>query len=140
MDHRTIQQDGITASLAGYQERSSSEPVIVVNPKLYFGKIADLLVAAGIQQQAHDGKHFLFGHEIILSSVMAGPSASTSGDCLLIAGHLDAGCVVGTRSPISVRESRDNAEMLNDRITFVPSWRGDVLVSDPDCLSKITLA
>ncbi|MDF1844732.1 MAG: hypothetical protein P1U77_25240 [Rubripirellula sp.] len=140
MDHRTIQQDGITASLAGYQERSSSEPVIVVNPKLYFGKIADLLVAAGIQQQVHDGKHFLFGHEIILSSVMAGPSASTSGDCLLIAGHLDAGCVVGTRSPISVRESRDNAEMLNDRITFVPSWRGDVLVSDPDCLSKITLA
>ena len=100
--------DDITASLVAYGEKSSSDPVVVVNPKLYFGPIADLLMQAGIQQQVHDGKHYLFGHEVLLSSVMAGPSSSTSGDCLLIAGHL--GCRLCSWNPQPDQRSRESRQ------------------------------
>ncbi|MGB0600034.1 MAG: hypothetical protein ACPGLY_25415 [Rubripirellula sp.] len=93
-------------------------------------------LGAGSEVKVIGDDLYYYGHRVVLSDQLADASASTSGDPVAVAGHLDA-IDLGVRRDLTVVSNSQNE---NDVTVYNVSWRGGFSISASENLSKMVLA
>lgn len=112
-----------------------------INPTLYHGAIRDLLNAAGgntISDLEGGQRPSLLGYPVNFVNVLPGASASASGDVLAVFGDLSLGCYFGDRRSVTFKMLNE-LFAVNDQVGVQATQRLDLVVANPEVLSKITL-
>ena len=112
-----------------------------INPTLYHGAIRDLLNAAGgntISDLEGGQRPTLLGYPVNFTNVLPGASASSSGDLLAVFGDLSLGCYFGDRRSVTFKMLNE-LFAVNDQVGVQATQRLDLVVANPEVLSKITL-
>ena len=129
----------LDAALAAVKPVKGSRPEVYVNRQFYYGVLCPLLKANNVELEKENGVCYYNGCEIVFSDALAGPSASTSGDLLMVVGYLRNSVVVGSRGDVKVQEF---TEVLanTDEVLYAFSQRGDIKIYAPEHLAKVALA
>ena len=110
---------------------------LVLNPKVFYNAVHDLLDSASIGLLSHNGELSLGGHKIVLSLAMDDGTGG-SGACIAIAGSLKQAVTLVTREEVNAKVYQ---EVLSntDQVLVHVATRVGLNLDNASAVAKITL-